>query len=936
MEATNVKFLYAGDPTICCGSKKDILKYGTDNGFKFFFTCDLNAEGQKEYGCSTTLNRFLTFYNTIEPVDKTFYEVLLTDEKRFECYDFDPYYADVEPCHLKDFNEEFVYKQFKKLRSEFIRTTGRDTGYGKNSIKAELNDDNVRIMSSSNDEKISLHIINRDYAFNTKEEMKSFYEALQEFCIMKKQDGFHRLCYGKPDFSICSADRNMRIIGSTKYGQNRHMKPAMWHKPSRDCLINEFFITEDSKEKFGFKGTLEAELSIRKQELYKEKDFALSKKEDEVELSQTSTEPLFIDGYGVSTTELLKTSFGKIELLLLLISDSIKSKKNSLCDKTGKDDTKVVYSVLRNLSFSYISASLNLPEKTDEDDIEGIWLDIIWPLYRHKSDHNSKTVWNSLYNACVDRKDDKSCYTIKSLYFWARQNPLFATFYSPEKKEFDKNDDTYYFGDFKRELEAKTWESRNALVDYTVKNIGRVCHIVNDATDKYYLKIGRDNLFIKYDKISFTGKLSFKIPTEGEQATTKKTDFPELYKSIRSNINTFNRADFHPYDIYGSKKANHEHRVLNLFTGFKAQKLDEEVYKQKKTIYSSILGKVVPCLIKMFLEHIFVVWANNDVDTYTFIINWLQWIIKYPNKQTEVIIVILGRQGCGKGIVAEWLLKNFFGGPISVKTNALEKFTQQFNSLAFGKVFTVVDEGQPDSNKSQANFDMLKSLITDPTQTVEMKGVDCKQAINFNNFMYLTNHNNSFKVEEDDRRVAVLECNPVYKGNHEYFNTLSEALDNEDMPDVLFTYLYDREYLVKPASILPKTEAKETMKIVSLDMVGKFFHCLANDEFKIKFKEIEKMIDNSIFDDNITPSYTIRVSDNENTAYKEDDKRKYIPTTLLYEIFKHWIVLFGEKTNIYSLIKFSTASKQYTEHKRIRLQGDNKVSVIDISTNRFL
>lgn len=165
----------------------------------------------------------------------------------------------------------------------------------------------------------------------------------------------------------------------------------------------------------------------------------------------------------------------------------------------------------------------------------------------------------------------------------------------------------------------------------------------------------------------------------------------------------------------------------------------------------------------------------------------------------------------------------------------------------------------------------------------------------------------------------------------EYF----ECSDFNDMVDIIYNCIKTgHKFMCSDVLGLNQANKPEIKQsLVNLDMIGKFFECIAKDKFKIRFESVS--VDKISYDNDNIPYYTINVSDIENTCYSNNDNRRYIRTVLLYEIFKRWIVLFGDNSNIYSLIKFSTASKQYVEHKNIRL-SNHKIRVIDMTTNKFL
>ena len=68
--------------------------------------------------------------------------------------------------------------------------------------------------------------------------------------------------------------------------------------------------------------------------------------------------------------------------------------------------------------------------------------------------------------------------------------------------------------------------------------------------------------------------------------------------------------------------------------------------------------------------------------------------------------------------------------------------------------------------------DKLKQVITRPTQNLEKKGVDSIELNDFTNYMFTTNNENCFKLDQDDRRYLMVKCPniPLDKSFYTEFN----------------------------------------------------------------------------------------------------------------------------------------------------------------------
>ena len=171
---------------------------------KFLFSVDnpqLNLAKKRTYlfGHHQTVGTFLSFYNSLENDKKHFYEIITDDIPIYEYYDLD-LKIDENSFHT---NETLLH-WFLSLRKEFIKTS---------SLITHDNEDLI-ITTASNHKKISLHILNRAVIFNNKNSLKHCYEQLKHFV--------HSFYENDPlkhsvDFSVCSSNRSMRIIHSSKF-----------------------------------------------------------------------------------------------------------------------------------------------------------------------------------------------------------------------------------------------------------------------------------------------------------------------------------------------------------------------------------------------------------------------------------------------------------------------------------------------------------------------------------------------------------------------------------------------------------------------------------------------------------------------------------------------------------------------------------------------
>ncbi len=369
-------------------------------------------------------------------------------------------------------------------------------------------------------------------------------------------------------------------------------------------------------------------------------------------------------------------------------------------------------------------------------------------------------------------------------------------------------DDGYYWYDFITGLTRKTWGTSD-LESYIRVNINRV--VIRLCTGEYFLKTDKDKPFedvktLPQDLISVNSIKKGKK----DEVITMITPFNKLISSKYFNlINNYNGLVFNPSGIS-------DDRNFNTWSGFKAKLLSNPSIQD----YNSI---------QKILDHIKIVWANNDEKIYHYILSWLHQIFRYPENKTKVVMVLRSaKQQIGKGILVEGFLRKYvFGYNTSIYGPGLSFLVNKFNAHLVGKVFACADELSTLDNSFHGTYDIIKSLITGDQLSIEIKGGRKFNINNYINLLFLTNNEFTVKVESDDARYAVFDCNNCYAGDSNYFSELGSLL-TQDNADRFYTYIYN---LVDPCNIraIPETQLKRDMKLSCMSSPKKFLHHLTEN-----------------------------------------------------------------------------------------------------------
>ncbi|KAH7816428.1 putative Poxvirus D5 protein [Monocercomonoides exilis] len=194
--------------------------------------------------------------------------------------------------------------------------------------------------------------------------------------------------------------------------------------------------------------------------------------------------------------------------------------------------------------------------------------------------------------------------------------------------------------------------------------------------------------------------------------------------------------------------------------------------------------------------------------------------VEIHNDTAETSHVLKSLQGIGKNIWTNVLVELLAGYSYPNVTEIAE-LTGQFHSIVEGKMLIVLNELKNVGDDRTANFDALKSIITDSTIRINEKNQPRRTAENVANFIFVTNHTYPVKIEIGDRRYVVCDCNSKYKNNLTFFKDFTNSFDNE-FYEQLLCYFLSKDLTNFNTRAIPTTEAKEDIIAASLSVIDVF------------------------------------------------------------------------------------------------------------------
>jgi len=213
--------------------------------------------------------------------------------------------------------------------------------------------------------------------------------------------------------------------------------------------------------------------------------------------------------------------------------------------------------------------------------------------------------------------------------------------------------------------------------------------------------------------------------------------------------------------------------TFNLWTGWRGKDIGKD--------------KLNMDYVNWFLNHIKIVWCNNDEKAYTYIINWISWITQKPEQKTQKVILLMGEEGDGKGSITNYLGRYVWGRTHTVKLDKMDDMLGNFNSILSHKVLVDLPEVPSDKGDFHKQYNMFKTYITDGDLVIKEEYKPRRQEESYHNFILASNNHSPMPITETTRRFSVFKTNDVY-------NTVKHGQTAIDYWNVFYTNVAKTEY----------------------------------------------------------------------------------------------------------------------------------------------
>lgn len=429
-------------------------------------------------------------------------------------------------------------------------------------------------------------------------------------------------------------------------------------------------------------------------------------------------------------------------------------------------DRATDYETWRNVGFC-----LRNIEKNQNDNLK-YFINFSKKYEQHDPEYKLTTTYLSF-----KPKGDKS--NLATLRAWARtDNHELYQMYFPSKCLIDiedYDDESYYFTE---------WEKFHCKI---LNPPAYMEHKVYNDTEQFILR-NTKALQQSFNHLSIITKVENK---KGE-IQEKKVSFINSWINLNDRIKLFDEIGIYPSPLVCPAK------TYNCWTRFRG-----ELLPPTSQDYSNELNT-----FKFLLS----VLTGHEKTSTDYLEKWIAQAIQYPANKTTVPTII-SKQGAGKGTLIK-LITALLGDKKVLSTTKSDVVFGKFNSLMLDAYLVNLDELSPKDVKDVEH--QIKGLITEPTLTVDIKGVSPITIKSYHRFINTTNNEfGVFKTEEGDRRNFIVRASDELIGNKEFFTNFNvNIINNKEAVKFIYEYLKNIPNLDRfhEAANIPRTSYGDDLK----------------------------------------------------------------------------------------------------------------------------
>lgn len=214
----------------------------------------------------------------------------------------------------------------------------------------------------------------------------------------------------------------------------------------------------------------------------------------------------------------------------------------------------------------------------------------------------------------------------------------------------------------------------------------------------------------------------------------------------------------------------------------------------------------------LFLNHVRENTCSGNQSHYEYLMKWMARAVQFPASPGQVAVVLRGRMGTGKGVVA-----NTFGelwGRHYLHISDPKHLVGSFNAHLRDCVFLFGDEAFYAGDKKHES--VMKTLVTESMIMTESKGFDAEASPNFVHLMMASNSEWVVPAGVDERRYFVLDVGAAHMQDANYFKAIAQQ-QRSGGREALLHHLMTMDLTDFDVRAFPRTKALRDQKTFGWD-----------------------------------------------------------------------------------------------------------------------
>ena len=229
---------------------------------------------------------------------------------------------------------------------------------------------------------------------------------------------------------------------------------------------------------------------------------------------------------------------------------------------------------------------------------------------------------------------------------------------------------------------------------------------------------------------------------------------------------------------------------------------------------------------KKFRKHLFKVVCRRDKKCFKYLMRWLANAVQHPEKQGEIVVVMRGDEGVGKGFLGRAMVRLF--GRHGLHISSAKHLVGNFNAHLQDCCLLFADEAFFAGDKQ--HIGVLNAIATEPVLTIEGKGLNVVQSPNFIHLMMASNNDWVVPATKGARRYFVLDVSSEHKDDAAYFGAIQAELDGGGFEAMLYDLQRVKldDFDVRK---FPKTDALQDQKILSMKTEERWLNRVLSQQY---------------------------------------------------------------------------------------------------------